>query len=606
MRLGHLPRWRHVLALCLPALIGGLTWFGLIGGGHHPERFDAKQITVSPVGADGLRIREVVDEDFGTNDRHGYQRVIPNNFGVPTAVTASSPDAPSDVDVSRDQFGDTRIRIGNPATTVAGQHRYVLEYTLPEARLSSGRLALDIVAPGTDHETGRFEVVVTGIELSDPTCNVGRSGAVGGCELSAVDGGGYRAQLAPLAEHDGLTIGGDIVGAAPLALPDVPPLPDRRSGRSPALAVGLAAAGLASVGAVFAWARRRGSNLVFAGGAADAAYGAPTGVRTPPEGAGWPSPSPTGSVRVTDERLADFATTEFVPPPGLRPWQGAVLLRERVDDAIVADWFSGLIADQSVVIDDKSLRRGPHSGDASPGDRARIDRIFGSAEVVDLGTYDTSFATVWQSTRNELAEQTNAAQWWTGRRLPEGGGGMKPAQRAWFSVVIFGVLVGWFGSIGLAFLGALANPVLAGGIAVLVPAAVAYAVYRILLPSRTATGSALAIRTESFRRFLAASEGRHVEWAWSKGLLREYSAWAVALGAADAWQAALDSAHTVPRSEIDAVRGPILLYSSPGAWSTARTAPAPSGGAGGGGFGGGGFSGGSVGGGGGGGSSGSW
>ena len=65
MRLGHLPRWRHVLALCLPALIGGLTWFGLIGGGHHPERFDAKQITVSPVGADGLRIREVVDEDFG-------------------------------------------------------------------------------------------------------------------------------------------------------------------------------------------------------------------------------------------------------------------------------------------------------------------------------------------------------------------------------------------------------------------------------------------------------------------------------------------------------------------------------------------------------------
>ena len=43
-------------------------------------------------------------------------------------------------------------------------------------------------------------------------------------------------------------------------------------------------------------------------------------------------------------------------------------------------------------------------------------------------------------------------------------------------------------------------------------------------------GSALALRTESFRRFLAASEGRHVQWAWEHGLLREYSAWAVALG----------------------------------------------------------------------------
>lgn len=56
--------------------------------------------------------------------------------------------------------------------------------------------------------------------------------------------------------------------------------------------------------------------------------------------------------------------------------------------------------------------------------------------------------------------------------------------------------------------------------------------------SRTASGSAAYLKTESFRRFLAASEARHVEEAWKRGVIREYTAWAVALGEADAWRRA--------------------------------------------------------------------
>ena len=125
--------------------------------------------------------------------------------------------------------------------------------------------------------------------------------------------------------------------------------------------------------------------------------------------------------------------------------------------------------------------------------------------------------------------------------------------------------------------------------------------YRSLLPARSAAGSALALRTESFRRFLAASEGRHVEWAWKQGLLREYSAWAVALGAASTWERAME-ASSVPPAEL--VTGPLLVYTMGPSFTQLHTAPSSSGG-GGVGFGGG-FSGGSVGGGGGGGSSGSW
>jgi hypothetical protein len=167
---------RHVAVggslLAGPALVLA----GLLGGGNFPERFDAKQVLVTPAGGDGVRIRETIDQDFGTNDRHGHERIIPNDFGVPTDIDASSPDAPAQIDAIDYGF-ETRIRLGDPDVTIDGQHRYVLAYTLPSARISSGELALDIIANDEAVETGRFEVVVSGFELVDPLCNVGASKA---------------------------------------------------------------------------------------------------------------------------------------------------------------------------------------------------------------------------------------------------------------------------------------------------------------------------------------------------------------------------------------------------------------------------------------------
>ena len=41
---------------------------------------------------------------------------------------------------------DKRIRLGDPDVTFTGRHRYVLEYRLPDARMSSGRLDLDVIS----------------------------------------------------------------------------------------------------------------------------------------------------------------------------------------------------------------------------------------------------------------------------------------------------------------------------------------------------------------------------------------------------------------------------------------------------------------------------
>jgi hypothetical protein len=114
---------------------------------------------------------------------------------------------------------------------------------------------------------------------------------------------------------------------------------------------------------------------------------------------------------------------------------------------------------------------------------------------------------------------------------------------------------------------------------------------------RTPAGSAAWLRVESFRRFLAGSEAYHAEEAARRGVLREYTAWAVALGEIDRWSRAVRASTAIPADAglSYAYLAPALMMST----MSASTAPSSSGG-------GGSFGGGSIGGGAGGGSVGSW
>jgi uncharacterized membrane protein len=112
---------------------------------------------------------------------------------------------------------------------------------------------------------------------------------------------------------------------------------------------------------------------------------------------------------------------------------------------------------------------------------------------------------------------------------------------------------------------------------------------------RTAAGSGAWIRIESFRRFLHDSEAQHVERAAEMGLLRQYTAWAVALGEVDRWEKAVEAAAAQPGSTLAGYQHTNFALAAPmiaQAVSTASTAPSSSGGGGGGGAGGGGGGGG--------------
>lgn len=591
--LGRFAIWRHLVVLFAIVVSSVLALLGLIGSGGGSERFDSKQITVSPVGRDGVRVREVVDEDFGFHRRHGYERIIPNDFGGPHDVTASSPDANADVELAFVRKG-TRIRLGDPNTTYTDQHRYVLTYTLPDARLSTGTLNLDIIGPGEKFGTGRFEVIVTGLVLDNPTCNVGRSGTVGGCTLAPV-GNDYRVVFTPLEKSDGVTIGGTIVGFTNVVELPLPALPGRRRDHRQALALAMIPIGLFAAMIVYVADRRRGRNEVFAGGAAEAAYG-----RLAAPGAAGPVPN-VATRLVPDSKMDDLATTEFVPPKGIDPWHGAVLLGERINNSTVSAWFSALAATDAITLGQDEGKLvvgvGRRRSELDPSDGALVDEFMNGRTEVHLGEYDSHFASAWKQVKQRQGTFIKSSGWWrNGPPKPDGRPGGGPLG---FVVAAGALLLFFGGSVASALFGVFHLLPLALIFGLVVPAVAALCVYATLLPARSATGSALSLLTESFRRFLVASEGQHVEWAWKQGVLREYSAWAVALGAAAAWGTALEHSN-VAATEFGSAN-PLLVYSMASSFSNSYTAPSNTGSGGSSGF-----SGGGVGGGGGGGSSGSW
>jgi len=586
--LNPITKWRHTVVALSALLTPLVVLMGLAGDGYWPERFDAKQVVVTAVG-DGVRIREVVDQDFGTTSRHGYERIIPNDFGQPIDVVASSPDAPADLDVTN--FGvETRIRIGDPGTLITGQHRYVLEYTLPAARLDTGTFNLDVIGAGEEFETGRFEVIVTGLELDDPSCATGALGEVDGCTLAA-EGDVYRTVIEPLPAGDGITVAGTVVGTREAVEVPLPDLPVRRDAARLPMALGCLALGVLGGIGSYELMRTRGRNVVGGSSAVDAAFAASGGATR----------------LVTDRELEAMATTEFEPPRGMRPWQGALLLHERVDTETISAWFSDQIAQGVLDLspDGTRLSRGPQADEAPPVTQRRIERLLGNEPWLELGDYDPRLHALWDDIRNEQIDAARETGWWE-RGAP--GSTQRANAGLWLVAIVVAAIWSFSWLVGLRH----SIPVTLAG-AVIVPAAVGWFAYRPLLPRRSAAGSAAALQAESFRRFLEASEGRHVEWAWQHGLLREYSAWAVALGAATAWGRAV-AASTVPPPEVAVNTTPMLLYSMGSMWRSSHTVPTTSGSGGsggssgfggyGGGFSGGGFSG--VGGGGGGGSSGSW
>ena len=568
--------------------VGLLALFGVTQavGEERIERY----WTVAEVGADGGgRVTEVVDYNFaGERGKHGILRWVPG--AEPDSVSVSSPDAPDDVTVDLRPGGDTEIRIGDPDETVSGRARYRIDYDLPGIRQGE---VVDWETFGHEWTVPIEEAevhLVTPFELDQPACYVGAAESTARCTVEVVAPGHVTARVSDLDAYEGVSIEGRV--GTPVAAPAVPEPPDppgdRGTGVVPPAATAAAAAAVAAVPTTIA-VRRAGRERVTPGGAADAAYGGST------VGA---AAAPAPEIRVDAEELARMATIEFAPPAGLTPAQGGVVLRERVFPEHKVAWLIQAAIDGVVDLDDstgKTVLRRVAGAPAPPEHQHIFATMFAKGPEIRLGTYSKDFAKAWQQVTDALASWRDASGLWD-----------RQADVRKTVVRGLGLLAGLVGA-GLAFLGGflagtwgapwLVVTVLAGLVA---GAGLAALVGAWELHVRTPLGSALWLRTESFRRFLAESEAYHAEEAARRGVLREYTAWAVALGEIDRWSRAVAASSIPP--DTPGVRyahlGPALVSST----SSTATPPSSSGGGGGGGS----FGGGSVGGGAGGGGGSSW
>ncbi len=531
---------------------------------------------------------EVIDYDFGSSARRGILRDIPD-VDPEAPIEVSSPTAPDVLRVTS-TFDGVALRIGNPNETVRGRHRYRIAYPIDSLMQSSDRLSWNAV--GLDWTVGIDNVtahLTTPHELTELGCDQGSRGSVGGCSVVQLEPGHLVVNASGLGAGEALTI--SATRRAPLdAMPAAPPEPsgpatDPGTGwLQPGLVS--AGAGLLAAGAVSLRVRAKGRELVWKGGAADAAFG--------------PRDGETVAVRSLDHgELAEMATIEFESPRGLSASAGGIVHAESVHSRHQIAWLIECAIRDEVVIDqpggtvkgsakDMVLRRGP----AEPHHAVRetLDMIFAKGSTVQLGKYDKEFAEAWKHLGDDLDSWRESSGLWDPAGHRRAG-----KYRLWGVVgLLVGLAVAVVGGIVANRAGpewlwitALGGLLGGGGFAAMIRAWE--------LPIRTPEGSARWLQVESFRRFIANSEARHAESAAQRGLLRHYTAWAVALDELDHWESAVEAAAAVPGSAATSSSDFAFVAMAPAissATTSTFTAPSSSGGGGGGGGAGGGGGGG--------------
>jgi uncharacterized membrane protein YgcG len=589
---GMEPRRRRRLDVVLLAiaglLVGAVAAIGAVLGDS--ERVSALWAGADVAGQGNARVVEVIDYDFGSEQRRGIFRDVPG-LASDAEVLVASATAPDDVWISGYE-SLPRIRIGDPARTIGGRHRYRIQYPL-DAVAPGGRLAWDAV--GTEWLVGISNVEVHAVapfEFQGARCVQGQTGSQQRCDIAQPEPGHLVVRIRALDPGEGATLyatAGRRLEIAP-ALP-VPSSTSPVDPTSGVLRAGLLAVVVALVGGgvTSRLVRRAGRERVAAGGAAAAAF------------AGSAEEAP--EVRVDIEKLASLATVEFTPPPGLTPSQGGVVLDEGVQEEHQVAWLIAAAADGYLDIEGDrqavTLVRLPHQ-DGSATTRT-LDTAFAGDTHLTLGTYRPSFATAWRQIGEDLAA------WHRSRgNLWDPAGDRRRTQ-----VRLLGGLAATGGLFVAGLGGALVNSWGWAWLAVLVVGALvagaglAAVVRGWELRTRTPEGSGLWLRIESFRRFLAASEAHHAEEAAKRGVVLEYTAWAVALGELDHWSRAVTAAAVDPVTVGYATMAP-LLWSDASASTMEPVEVSSGGGDGGWSGGGGGSGGGGVGGGSGGGGGGSW
>lgn len=537
------------------------------------ERINQMWVTATVHHDQSAALSETIDYVF-PNKRHGIFRDVPGlQRNAEVQVSANAPDQ---FVLESYGYDSTRIKIGDPDKMISGTRRYNIDYPLPRI-MENDQLQWNGVGPSWQVPLEHVHLEVVGPwKWTDATCNRNSLGPNVDCTITQPEPGRLVLEADDLHAHEGILIQArraDPLGAVPAPGKFTEPPANNRLGSIwQGLGIVLVAAILA-LAVVARLLRRAGRDLVGGDGSA-------TGTAF----SGAPVEGP--SVLALDDReLAAMTTIDFAPPPGLEPWQGGLVLDERVVASQKVAWLLGAAASGDVELVESNGK--PTSVTYTKAGDSPTDTLlqvgFSGRTSIPLGTYDKSFSAMWSMLGSTFEGWAKASELW------DGDADARRRRIQFLGVFAFaGGIIAVFAGLFLAarYAAPLVGVAAVGGLA----AGAGFCTFARgwELRRRTPVGTGLRLRIESFRRFLAESESSHVEDAARRGVLRQYTAWAVAVGEVDHWAKACAAATNLPsNSGVGyAVMAPALMS------STTSTSSVPSSSGGGGGGGGGGFGGG--------------
>jgi uncharacterized protein (TIGR04222 family) len=422
-----------------------------------------------------------------------------------------------------DEGDDQRIKIGDPDTTITGEHTYDITYRVRGAMNAfADHDELVWNAVGTDWSVPILHASATvhaPADIQRVGCATGSFGSTLPCSSATSAGPDAQFATAELGPYQGMTFTVAVPKGA--VVPSPTPILEERFNFASAFRVTPATGGIAGamlavlVAIVIFLVWKFGRDRRYAGSAVDAAYGN------------------DGGPEVAAPLHESETPVEFEPPEQLRPGELGTLV----------DFDAGPLDVTATIIDlavrgylkieelDKAWYERKHDwkltklakeGELRRYERSLYDGLFEDGDEVNLSDLHNKFAARMAKVREQLMDDAMSKGWFA--RKP----GTVKVLYGLLGVVVLAVGVGL--TILLAadtHAGLLGVPVIVAGILLLIASR--------WMPTRTAKGYAVLRHTLGFKRFIDESEKHRAEFAERKNIFSEYLPYAVVFGATKKW-----------------------------------------------------------------------
>ncbi|MEZ5381776.1 MAG: DUF2207 domain-containing protein [Microthrixaceae bacterium] len=481
-------------------------------------------------------VTETISYDFAGNSRHGIERFLQVRFELnaddPVVegregrwervtpldnIKVSSPSgAPTDVEVLH-QGSIENIRIGDPDTTISGQHTYVISYELKgvvNAFDGYEEVPLNVIGDQWRVAISQAGATVTvPAPVTEAKCFFGPYGATSECDVT-VEGDTVRASRSNLSAGSGMTLylkvpEGTFNTTEPI-LDEVWSL-QRAFSLTPATIGGGLGLGALAAGIVGLLGYRVGRDRRYTGGVVEQSFGNDEG---------------------DEERLGlgrhEGITVEFVPPDQVLPGEAGTIIDEKADTIDVSATLVDLAVRGYLRIED--LTDGDYRlvelNDDHTGlvayERTLLTSLFAAGKETTISELKYSFASRLKVVQGQMYDDLVSHGWY--RKRPD------RTRASWMGLAVVALL----GAGALTVVLAIFTHWALIGIP-LVLAALALMAVANQMPARTGKGTAMYRRVLGFREMFAAGEGDRQRWAAEQNLFSRYLPYAMVFGMTEQW-----------------------------------------------------------------------